>query len=163
MEGRAAGSDYSTKPRRAEEDLLSVAFWMKSRQHTFYLLNGSHIRFHNLGETYIEFKIVRPVLNKIPTSGCLVFLRFHWLKVTWRLHTRFLALLSEWLNLTPSPPPFRSGSLSAGGHGEPASGFIQGSGTLSWAGEDGAEPHQHRAALMKGQAAAGPRVMQTMV
>lgn len=31
-----------------------------------------------------------------------------------------------------------------------------GSGTLSWAGEDRAEPHQHRAALMKGQAAGRP-------
>lgn len=26
-----------------------------------------------MGETYIEFRIVRPVLNKTPTSGCLVF------------------------------------------------------------------------------------------
>lgn len=62
--------------------------------------------------------------------------------------------------LTSSPPP-PSSALALCQRFQPGSGgagvkLHSGSGTLSWAGEDGAEPRQHRAALMKGQAAGRP-------
>lgn len=63
--------------------------------------------------------------------------------------------------MTLSPPVTSPPALALCQRPEPGSEgaglrFRPGSGTLSWAGEDRAEPNQHRPALMKGLAAGRP-------
>lgn len=113
---------------------------------------------------------MRPVWNKMSTPGWIQMLCVWDFMHTWLAHTSLcsiLALLSESLcTSSPSPPnsvlrpppsplwlPVSGPSRWSEGAGV---GLRPGSGTLSWAGEDRAESQQHRAALMKGQAAGRP-------